>query len=62
MKTSGGKILLMECKNALKHRSTAHMIANKSAMSNFVSGRRRSAFVRYSRDSVSIYIYIYIYI
>ena len=33
MKTSGGKILLMECKNALKHRSTAHMIANRSALS-----------------------------
>ena len=33
MKTSGGKILLMECKNAPKHHLTAHIIANRSALS-----------------------------
>ena len=33
MKTSGGKILLMECKNAPKHHLTAHVIANRSALS-----------------------------
>ena len=31
---SGGKILLMECKNALKHRSTVQMIADRSADPN----------------------------
>ena len=31
MKTSGGKISLMVCKNAIRHRSTAHMIAHMIA-------------------------------